>query len=268
MKIQLYLLLSILLIGNCLYAVSYSEIILGDNPLSYWRLNETSGTTAKDEKNVNNAVYVGSPTLGVSSGILGDTGISLGTITGQSVTRSSFSSFPTTAISVEFWMKSNNSSTAGTPFSYAITGTDNEFLIYDYNSLSVYIGGAYIDTGKAINDGLWHQIAVTWQSSTGSLNVYKDGASIYQTTLQTGYSIKGGGTLMLGQEQDSVGGSLSPDQRFIGSLDDFSVYNYALSSSQILYHYQTALGIVPEPTSLSFLFFIGIIFAWGKFFRK
>lgn len=46
---------------------TYAQTVLDTNPYGYWRLDETSGTTAVDETaNNNDATYIGSPTLGLS----------------------------------------------------------------------------------------------------------------------------------------------------------------------------------------------------------
>jgi hypothetical protein len=45
--------------------MSYSSVVLGDNPGGYWPLNETSGRTATDQSgNGNNGTYSGTYTLG------------------------------------------------------------------------------------------------------------------------------------------------------------------------------------------------------------
>jgi len=40
-------------------------------------------------------------------------------------------------------MKSSDTTKEGTPFSYAVPGSDNEFIIYNYKSFFIYINGAY-----------------------------------------------------------------------------------------------------------------------------
>ena len=54
---------------------NYKEAVLGDGPLAYWRLDETSGTTATDlaghSSGPFNATYNGSPTLN-QSGVMDD----------------------------------------------------------------------------------------------------------------------------------------------------------------------------------------------------
>ena len=51
---------------------AYRDTVLADHPISYWRLDETSGTTATDVQLANTGAYVGSPTLGQPGAIVGD----------------------------------------------------------------------------------------------------------------------------------------------------------------------------------------------------
>ncbi|XP_068679510.1 neuronal pentraxin-2-like [Montipora foliosa] len=131
------------------------------------------------------------------------------------------------------WMKSS-SSNEGTPFSYAVNGQENELLLYNYGSFELCIGGQCRSTGVSANDGLWHHICVTWRNSDGRLQFYKDGTLHYHTiNLNTGYTIKSGGSLVLGQEQDTLGGSFDPNQSFVGLLNGVNVWNTVLSATVI-----------------------------------
>jgi len=150
------------------------------------------------------------------------------------VVKNLFNNFPTTEITIAFWMKSSDNSKNGTPISYAASGgSDNEFLIYNYKSFSIFIGAASLGTGISANDGSWHHIVTIWRSSNGDLRLYKDGKEEYSNTLQTGYSIVGNGSFIVGQEQDSVGGGFSSSQAFLGLIDDVRIYEESLSSAQI-----------------------------------
>ena len=44
-------------------------------------------------------------------------------------------------VTVCLWMKSNDTGSGRSPFSYAVPGTDNELLIFSVASLEIYIGG-------------------------------------------------------------------------------------------------------------------------------
>ncbi len=121
--------------------------------------------------------------------------------------------------------------------SYAVNGSDNEFLVFTPANLQVFIKGSAVTTGVSLNDGLWHHLVVTWQSSDGSLKLYKDGGLAFSITLRAGSQITPGGALVLAQEQDTVGDGFDPLQRYIGSLDEFAVYDGVLSASQVAAHH-------------------------------
>lgn len=44
------------------------------------------------------------------------------------------------AVTACFWMKAADVN-AGTPLSYAVSGQDNEFIIYNYKSFMLFVGG-------------------------------------------------------------------------------------------------------------------------------
>jgi len=58
-------------------------------------------------------------------------------------------------------------------------------------------------SGVAATDGLWHHIAVTWESSTGTTILYLDSREVWRVTRGKGAKIPSGGTLVIGREQVS-----------------------------------------------------------------
>jgi CUB/sushi domain-containing protein len=213
-----------------------SATLAAASPVLYWRLGEPTGSVASDISGNDLHGSYTSVTLG-AAGVSSDGDTAIGMTDGR-VTLSSIGAFPTTAITAELWMRSSDASTPGTPLSYA-AGSDNELLLYDYRSLAIYIDGPSIGTGVALNDGAWHHVAVTWESTTGDTRLYVDGALAFMGTLSAGGVIDPGGTLILGQEQDCVGGCVDPAQRFIGDLDEVAIYDRVLSPDEIAAHYRT-----------------------------
>ncbi len=49
----------------------------------------------------------------------------------------------------------------------------------------------------------------------------------------TGYVIRGGGALVLGQEQDSVGGSFEASQSFIGEMTGVNIWDHVIKDKEI-----------------------------------
>ena len=90
------------------------------------------------------------------------------------------------------------------------------------------------DTSVAAFNGQWHHICLSWESSLGSWKFYKNGALKAQgSNLKKGYTIRQGGTVVLGQDQDSVGGRFDSAQSFQGMLSNVNLWNQALADSQI-----------------------------------
>jgi hypothetical protein len=85
-----------------------------------------------------------------------------------------------------------------------------------------------------LGTGTWHHVAVTWRSEDGRVELYKNGTRLYQGAAASGYSLASGGSLVLGQEQDSAtGGSFDVAQALNGALDDVAVFDGVLSPEEI-----------------------------------
>ncbi|XP_035375850.1 sushi, von Willebrand factor type A, EGF and pentraxin domain-containing protein 1 isoform X3 [Electrophorus electricus] len=139
-------------------------------------------------------------------------------------------------ITCAFWMRSSDTVNYGTPISYAVEGgSDNSFLLIDYNGWVLYVNGREkITDCPAVNDGRWHHIAVSWRSKDGDWRVYIDGSpSDGGKDLSVGTTIPGGGALVLGQDQDQRGEGFNPVESFVGSLSQLNIWNYVLSPQQI-----------------------------------
>ena len=73
--------------------------------------------------------------------------------------------------------------------------------------------------GITADDNKWHQICVTWENSKGEWKSYKDGVFVKSgVDFKKGYTIHAEGSLVLGQEQDDVGGGFDSKQSFVGRL--------------------------------------------------
>uniref|UniRef100_A0A8D2Q1E1 Sushi, von Willebrand factor type A, EGF and pentraxin domain containing 1 n=1 Tax=Varanus komodoensis TaxID=61221 RepID=A0A8D2Q1E1_VARKO len=141
-----------------------------------------------------------------------------------------------TEITCAFWMKSSDATNYGTPISYAVeNGSDNAFLLTDYNGWVLYVNGKESITDcPSVNDGNWHHIAVTWTSINGAWRVYIDGkSSDGGSGLSVGSEIPGGGALVLGQEQDQRGEGFNPAESFVGSISQLNIWGYVLSPEQV-----------------------------------
>uniref|UniRef100_A0A8C5QM07 Pentraxin 4 n=1 Tax=Leptobrachium leishanense TaxID=445787 RepID=A0A8C5QM07_9ANUR len=138
------------------------------------------------------------------------------------------------------WVKTN-ASYIGTILSYATEDNDNKLVLYGrngeaYDSLHFVIGDpAFRELPMVpLTDGNWHHVCFIWSSIQGKYWFYVDRRlSSTGSRFQKGYEIPPGGSLILGQEQDSLGGGFDSSESFVGHLAGFAVWNRALSPGEV-----------------------------------
>ncbi|CAM9132571.1 unnamed protein product [Choristocarpus tenellus] len=149
---------------------------------------------------------------------------------GYVATKSSVTDFPSTALSISFWLRTvSNSSlsrsniSASTILSYKFQrGSPHsyEILIHSPEALSLLVHSDYVTaedrydgpgggdlqgifTGISVADGTWHHVAVAWRSADGRVAAYLDGARVFSGgPYKAGVKLMAGGQLILGQAQD------------------------------------------------------------------
>ena len=82
-------------------------------------------------------------------------------------------------------------------------------------------------------DGQWHHICCAWENSEGAVKMYEDGAVSGQGIVSKGHTIVSNGSLVLGQEQDKVGGGFDSSQAYYGDLSEVNMWNKVLSDDEI-----------------------------------
>ncbi|XP_070541664.1 neuronal pentraxin-1-like [Ptychodera flava] len=120
--------------------------------------------------------------------------------------------------------------------SYAASEHDNEFLIhYLGEGFHVYISNALlIIKAPPIDDGAWHHVCFTWSSGDGHWQYYHNGVLTKSGRgFQSGNGVKSSGYLVLGQEQDTVGGGYDTNQALVGSLTHFNMWSRVLPADVI-----------------------------------
>jgi hypothetical protein len=261
----------------------YGAIVAADNPVAYWRLNETSGTLAEDAVGTFDGTYTpgtGSVTYGLPTGIPHDleTGVSL--TNGATVQVPWAPELnPDTAWSVETWF---NPSVVGDTYRILLCSEYNAYpspyngwYIYEqqnYGSGSTIAfvpqpGNDFITAPNQLQAGTWYYLAIT--DDTTNFNVYINGqveatasAIGALTFIPNGDGINLDGTagntngpdaaadnanFVIGQRDDLAWGV------YEGTINDTAVYQYALSPQQILSHYNDAptFSIAQSGTSLT-----------------
>ena len=114
----------------------------------------------------------------------------------------------------------------------------------------------YRKTSIKANDGVWHHICVSWENSLGSWKFYKDGdLKKDRKDFKKGYTIKKDGALVLGQDQDSVGGGFETEDSFEGMLSNVNVWDRVLSVAEV-------------KSSKSCLLDEGNVYRWSNFLHE
>ena len=94
-------------------------------------------------------------------------------------------------------------------------------------------------TSTNLYDDTWQHLCLTWENTQGVTKLYKDGQFTEQVTKNAtkNYVLKAGGFLVLGQEQDSIGGGFDRNQTLHGRLASVNMWDKVLSESDIAAQY-------------------------------
>ena len=147
-------------------------------------------------------------------------------------------------MTIEVDFSTSNQSVAYTPlFSYHAGGSSDEIEIGISDTGSgheLYIEIAENATAVSgfdatqLLDGGEHQVSMTWDNTSGSWEIYVDGSSVASGSgLGTGQTIASGGTIVLGQEQDSLGGGFNNTQILDGTLYDVRIFDDVRTAQEI-----------------------------------
>jgi head-tail adaptor len=204
---------------------SYPNLVIADGAVAYWRLDEISGTVAKD--------IIGGATGTISGGVtLNQPGALLDgnramTFNGTGGVRSPSRNYPAT-LTVEAWVKGVASGWAAI-VSNRIGGvyTVGHFMVAITPSLQAafYHGPSDVVAGGPIlNDGVWHHVVVI--TTVTMATVFVDGVQV-----ATGPIARPIITEAFDIGNDDAGSLLT------GSIDDVAIYHTALTPTQIAAHY-------------------------------
>jgi Concanavalin A-like lectin/glucanases superfamily/Bacterial Ig-like domain len=218
---------------------SYRSEVLADNPGSYWRLGEASGTAAADTMGANPGTYTGGVTLGQPGAIVGDTNASasLDGVDDYVVVPDAPSLDFTTAVTVEAWVQRTKSAAYQVVLGKPGNGQsklENYSLWFNTgNGIQAYFGNGttFVSVASAALDTSWHHVVATYDNATAKL--YVDGtlrSSASSTVQLTPNTLP----LNLGRAQGTSSYS------FGGRLDEVAVYPSILSAARIQAHYDAA----------------------------
>lgn len=216
----------------------YSDLITAASPVAWYRLNSASGTDSSG--NSRTLTWTNSPSSAASDALANDSdgaadfdgSNDYGTIADADV----FSPYTNSNFTVEFWANPDSNHVGGIiqkGGEWGLGWDSNQFYCYiqkaDYNMVK------FASESGTSSYGTWYHIAMVWNGTTVTL--YKNGVDV--TNLITDNAVTG-----MGNTSSSiyVGHNSSLTQKYDGKMDEIAVYNTALSSTEILKHYEVGIG--------------------------
>jgi hypothetical protein len=232
--------------------MSYSSTILADSPVAYWRLGESPGTSGSGSVlDASGNGYHATPTS-VTFGTAGaitdaDTAVTCNGTSSVIVTPFDVTGNlgGTNRLTVELWAKSRITQ-VHSPLGNndkAVSGTDQASVDFFDNSgqfwVRMKIGGTdRTASGGTWTAGVWYHVAATYDGSNVSL--YKNGVLV-NAVAATGTIYDSQVPLTIGRRGNyptSTGGPWWYD----GAIDEVASYSAALSSTQLLAHYNAGIA--------------------------
>lgn len=217
--------------------LSYQGVILGDKPVAYWPLNETSGTLANDlSGNGYNGTYEGAYTLSASGVELSGGQVNVPDIAQITPSLTSFT--------LECWY--NTQSTADSSYPTLITigasgAAANTGVFLYIMSTQVLAGGLAGQTTTTLGATAAVPTTDFWLANVvftaGSAQLYLNGKAT-GTAVQYSPAITQNGANQLGQSLAEGSGNAP----FLGSMKQVAVYPNALTAAQIQNHYNAGIA--------------------------
>jgi phosphodiesterase/alkaline phosphatase D-like protein len=216
----------------------YAQAVMTDTPAGYWRLGETTGTTAADLTGTNPGTYLNGVALGGASLLAGDTANKAATFDGvnDSVSVPNSTSLSPAAVTLEAWIKPTAIPAAGgwasivtkaEAYSLQFNGPQLEFTIIQ-NGVRQRLKAA---TG-AIAAGQTYFVAGTYDGTTQRL--YINFAQIASQPL----------TGAIGPSSNPVTiGSWGTGEYYRGTIDDVAVFGHLVSAARISAQYSAGAGL-------------------------
>jgi hypothetical protein len=217
----------------------YAATVTADAPVSYWRLGETSGTSAADQRASNPGTYLNSPTLGSGSLLATDaanTSVRFDGVNDYVNVADANSLDLTSKITLEAWIKPNLLPAAGS-FASLMTKAESYSLQFNGPQLEFTI----IQNGArkrlqapagTIAAGQTYHVVGTYDGVTQRL--YVNGSQVASIAL-TGAATVTPSTLDLASWNGS-------SEHFNGTIDEAALYNQALTATRVSAHYTAGKG--------------------------
>jgi hypothetical protein len=219
------------------HTAAYRNQVLADEPIAYWRLGESSGTSAADTSgNGNTGTYGGGPTLGATGALAGDsdTATSFDGVNDNVSVPDSAALDLNGSFSIEFWAKQTsftntspgivNKGSSTTADGYLISAGNTGILTFKRNNVTVATAAGALTAG-------YKHFVLTYDGAT--VRWYVNGVAGTSSALALPANASTAAlTIGLGDA-----GQYAND-----AIDDVAVYQTALSTTRIAEHYNVGIS--------------------------
>jgi hypothetical protein len=216
----------------------YRDVVIADGPISYWRLDETSGTRCKDEMGHHDGTYDTDVTFGAPGAIAGSGTAALFTLESGTIAIGNAFEFPDLQpFSFEAWVKPTSVPTSGTIFATTTFDPNASYRPSQGTTFFLSADGVGFERwgdellqfthlqNRPLEANAWSHLVVTFDGTLTKLYVNGGVASV-----------DGTGRPMPKTPRPFAWGTMK------GAFDELAVYDHALSPVRVLAHYTTAHG--------------------------
>lgn len=238
----------------------YRSVVLADGPMAYWRLAETSGTSAMDELGAASAVYENGVALGRTGALPGNAANRAAGLDGSDdrvrVTDATKLNFGIGSdglrkpFTVEAWIKTGTANNGafvakGSPDHLAgwwldVTNVAGRVGQVRLQLKTVDRGVETLYSSARVDDGRWHHVVASFGSTidefgfkTPFVELFVDGTSAGLLSGASGLPLDNDAAFQIGQLS---GTALKSNPSFRGDIDDVAVYPRALTASDASAH--------------------------------
>jgi len=221
-------------------APTYSATVLGDGPVAYWRMGDTSGAIMADQSSHGNSgAYEGGFTLGQPGAIAGDgnTAVLFDGVSGAASVPSS-ASLQVNNVTIELWMKKQADNEYGVyvaknvdPGGGAGSGWFQLLNSHHDGHLEFRVTADYptIVSSQTLALNTWYYVVTTYDGTTAKLFI--------NGKLDSALAV----TAIPKQSTDPLYIGRRPDGHFTNALvDEVAIYPTALSADRIAAHWRIA----------------------------
>ena len=245
--------------SNLIKVTSYKALLLSHSPLSYWRLDETSGATAANSGPGPNGAYIGGYVLGINPAALWNDpnqAVRLDGSTGHVKVLADATFDFSSSFSIEAWVNPSSTSpgakgiiskwgsTNAQQYSLEMDGTKVKFIVMQSSATSVFV-----EHLTALTANTWTHVAGVANGPGNTISLYINGA-LASTAAYTGSTMASPlyfSNIGIGVNYDGAASNAPmPGTYLFGFIDEVAIFNRVLSSSEVNQHFNAgAFAVFP-----------------------